>query len=132
MDNFFRVSAGSHTTSVAGAIAKSIRESRTVTLQAIGAGAVNQAVKAIAIARAFLVDDSLDIAFVPAFEELTIDGNERTAVRFYVQQPGQPFPPAAPIGRTREHPAGDQTGGDSGSDAASAPPASGGPTSPGR
>ena len=51
MENLFKVSSGSHSTSIAGAIAKSIRDEREVVLQAIGAGAVNQAVKAISIAR---------------------------------------------------------------------------------
>jgi stage V sporulation protein S len=100
MENIFKVSSGSHSTSIAGAIAKSIRDGNEVVLQAIGAGAVNQTVKAIAIARSYLVADNLDIAFVPAFVELDVEGNERTAVRFYVRQPGQPFPPAAPIGHS--------------------------------
>ncbi len=97
-ENVFKVSSESHSTSVAGAIAKSIRDGHEVVLQAIGAGAVNQAVKAITIARGYLVADHLDIAFVPAFIELEVEGNERTAVRFYIRQPGHPFPPATPIG----------------------------------
>ena len=108
MENLFKVSSGSHSTSIAGAIAKSIRDDREVILQAIGAGAVNQAVKAISIARSYLVDDGLDVAFVPTFVDLDVEGNERTAVRFYVRRPGQPFPPAAPIGRSNEPPANGQ------------------------
>jgi stage V sporulation protein S len=92
MENHFRVSSGSHSTSVAGAIAKSIRDGKAVVLQAIGAAAVNQAVKAIAIARAYLVDDHLDIVFVPEFVELVVEGNERTSIRFHVNRPDSTFP----------------------------------------
>jgi stage V sporulation protein S len=83
--------------SLAGAIAGTIRDGKAVTLQAIGAGSVNQAVKAIVIARGFLAHDDLEIICVPVFVELEVDGKERTAVRFHIDQPGKPFPPATPI-----------------------------------
>ncbi len=83
--DIIKVSAKSRSTAVAGAIAGVIRERGTAEVQAIGAGAVNQAVKALAIARGYLERDSLDIVFLPYFTEVDIDGQERTAVRFQVE-----------------------------------------------
>lgn len=80
-----KVSANSRSTAVAGAIAGVIRDKRRAEVQAIGASAVNQAVKAIAIARGYLNLDGIDIVCVPAFTEVDIDGHERTAVRLTVQ-----------------------------------------------
>jgi stage V sporulation protein S len=80
-----KVSAKSRSTAVAGAIAGVIRERRYAEVQAIGAGAVNQAVKALAIARGYLEQDEIDIIFVPFFTEVLIDDQERTAVRFAVE-----------------------------------------------
>jgi stage V sporulation protein S len=79
-----KVAASSRSTAVAGAIAGVVRESGEVDVQAIGAGAVNQAVKAIAIARGYLELDGIDIVCVPGFTEVLIDGQERTAVRLSV------------------------------------------------
>ncbi len=83
--NLIKVSATSRATSVAGAIAKTIREKMHAEVQAIGAGAVNQAVKAIAIAVNYLEDDKIDIRCVPHFTETQIDGSERTAIRLDVE-----------------------------------------------
>ena len=83
--DIIKVSARSRSTAVAGAIAGVIREHRHAEVQAIGAGAVNQAVKALAIARGYLERDELNIMFQPFFIEVDIDGHERTAVRFSVQ-----------------------------------------------
>lgn len=80
-----KVSARSRSTAVAGAIAAVMREHQRAEVQAIGAGAVNQAVKALAIARGYLTRDEIDIVFVPYFTEVDIDGQERTAVRFSVE-----------------------------------------------
>lgn len=80
-----KVSAKSRSTAVAGAIAGVIREHRRAEVQAIGAGAVNQAIKAIAIARSYLQQDQLDLAAVPTFAEVDINGEERTAVRLYIE-----------------------------------------------
>ena len=80
-----KVSAKSRSTAVAGAIAAVIREHQFAEVQAIGAGAVNQAVKALAIARGYLSRDEIDIIFTPLFTEVDIDGQERTAVRFRVE-----------------------------------------------
>lgn len=83
--DLIKVSARSRSTAVAGAIAGVIRQHHYAEVQAIGAGAVNQAVKALAIARGYLERDELDIVCMPFFTEVEIDGNERTAVRFRVE-----------------------------------------------
>ncbi len=82
--NIIKVSSSSRSTAVAGAIAGVIREHGRAEVQAIGASAVNQAVKAIAIARGYLEEDGLDISCVPTFTEVDINGQERTAVRFHI------------------------------------------------
>ncbi len=80
-----KVSAKSRSTAVAGAIAGVIREHKRADVQAIGAGAVNQAIKAIAIARGYLQQDGLDIGCVPTFVEVDVSGDERTAVKLAVE-----------------------------------------------
>lgn len=84
MAELIKVSAQSRSTAVAGAIAGVMREQGYAEVQAIGASAVNQAVKAIAIARGYLEQDSFDLVIVPSFTEVDIEGNERTAVRLAV------------------------------------------------
>lgn len=81
-----KVSSHSRSTSVAGAIAGVIRSGAQADVQAIGAGAVNQAIKAVAIARGYLAQDGIDIVVVPIFVEILIDGKERTAVKFCVER----------------------------------------------
>ena len=81
-----KVSAKSRSTSVAGAIAGVIRESGRAEVQAIGAGAVNQAIKAVAIARGYLELDGIDVVCVPSFVEVEIDSQERTAVKLTVEK----------------------------------------------
>ncbi len=80
-----KVSAKSRSTAVAGAIAGVIRENKHAEVQAIGAGAVNQAIKAVAIARGYLEQDGLDIYVIPTFAEVDINGEERTAVKLRVE-----------------------------------------------
>lgn len=80
-----RVSAKSKPSTVAGAIAGVIREQGNVELQTVGAGALNQAVKAIAIARGFLAPSGVDIICVPSFSDIEIEGAERTAIRLLVE-----------------------------------------------
>jgi stage V sporulation protein S len=80
-----RVAAQSKATAVAGAIAGIVREHGQAQVQAIGAGAVNQAVKAIAIARGFLALEGVDLVCVLGFADVDIDGQERTAIRFTVE-----------------------------------------------
>jgi stage V sporulation protein S len=82
--NLVKVAAHSRSTSVAGAIAGIIRERGRVDVQAIGAGAVNQAIKAIAIARGYLEPDGIEIVCIPSFFEVEIDGIGRTALRLTV------------------------------------------------
>ena len=80
-----KVAANSRSTSVAGAIAGIIGDKGRVDVQAIGAGAVNQAIKAIAIARGYLEMDNIDIVCIPEFAEVSIDGKERTAMKLTVE-----------------------------------------------
>jgi stage V sporulation protein S len=80
-----KVSAQSKPKSVAGALAAVLREKGVAELQAVGAGAVNQAVKAIAITRGFVAPNGIDLITVPAFAEIDIDGEERTAIKFIVE-----------------------------------------------
>lgn len=80
-----KVSANSQPKSVAGALAAVLRDSRHAEIQAVGAGAVNQAVKAIAITRGFVAPNGIDLVTVPAFSEISIDGEERTAIKFFVE-----------------------------------------------
>jgi stage V sporulation protein S len=79
-----KVSAQSNPKSVAGALAAVLREHGEAEVQAVGAGAVNQAVKAVAIARGFVAPNGMDLVCVPAFAEIEIDGEERTAIKLIV------------------------------------------------
>lgn len=81
-----RVSASSRPKSVAGALAAILREAGEAEMQAVGAGAVNQAIKGVAIARGFLADHDMDLSLVPEFFEVPIDGDSRTAMRFIVRR----------------------------------------------
>jgi stage V sporulation protein S len=80
-----KVSSNSQPKSVAGALAAVLRAHSVAELQAVGAGAVNQAVKAIAITRGFVAPNGIDLVVVPAFVEISIDGEERTAIKFIVE-----------------------------------------------
>ena len=93
-----KVSSKSAPNSVAGAIAGVIRESGSAELQAVGAGAANQAIKAVAIARGYLAPSGIDLVCVPAFVSVEIDGEERTAMRLIVEpiyQSAPAFPETA-------------------------------------
>ena len=79
-----KVSAHSRSTAVAGAIAGVMRDHHHAEVQAIGASAVNQAVKAVAIARNYLALDGIDIICVPEFVEVDIEGQERTAIKLVI------------------------------------------------
>ena len=83
--DLIKVSASSRSTAVAGAIAGVVREHGRAEVQAIGAGAVNQAIKAAAIARGYLLLDGINVVIIPSFSDVDIDGAERTAVRFAVE-----------------------------------------------
>ena len=80
-----RVSTKSNPNSVAGALAGVLREKGTAELQAVGAGALNQAVKAVAIARGFVAPSGIDLVCVPAFADIEIDGEERTAIKMIIE-----------------------------------------------
>ncbi len=79
-----KVSANSKPKALAGALAAVIRTDGSVELQAIGAGAVNQAIKAIAIARGYVAPNGINLVVIPAFVEVMIGEEERTAIRFSV------------------------------------------------
>lgn len=85
MDDIIKVSSQSRTTAVAGAIAGVVRESNRAEVQAIGAGAVNQAIKACAIARGYLQEDGINVVVLPEFVEVMIGNAERTALRLVVE-----------------------------------------------
>lgn len=80
-----KVSAKSSPNSIAGALAGVIREKGTAEIQAIGAGALNQAIKAVAIARGFVAPSGLELICIPAFTDILIDGEERTAIKLIVE-----------------------------------------------
>ena len=89
--DIIKVKAVSRTASVAGAIAGVMRDEQHAEVQAIGAGAVNQAVKAMVLAKNFLEQDGIEISFTPEFVNVEIDGKVRTAIRFVVDpKPKQP------------------------------------------
>lgn len=75
-----KVSAKSNPNSVAGALAAVLREHETAEVQAVGAGAINQAIKAVAIARSYLKSAKLDVVCAPSFVLVAIDESERTAI----------------------------------------------------
>jgi stage V sporulation protein S len=80
-----KVSSKSKPNSVAGALANAFREKQSVEIQAIGAGSLNQAIKAIAIARGYVAPTGKDLICVPAFSDIVIDGEERTAIKLIVE-----------------------------------------------
>ncbi|MEB3298537.1 MAG: stage V sporulation protein S [Candidatus Sericytochromatia bacterium] len=79
-----KVAGDSRPSAVAGAICAGLRERGSCEMQAIGAGAVNQAVKALVVARGYLEIEGVQLLFVPSFMDLDVEGLERTAVRFLV------------------------------------------------
>ena len=80
-----KVSSKSSPNSVAGALANIFREAGSVEMQAVGAGALNQAIKAIAIARGFVAPSGKSLVCIPAFQDIVIDGEERTAIRLLIE-----------------------------------------------
>lgn len=81
-----KVSTKSNINSVAGAIAGIVTEKGKVELQAVGAGAVNQAVKSIAIARSFVAALGINLVCIPAFSTVSIEGEERTSIKFIIKE----------------------------------------------
>ena len=80
-----KVSAKSNPNSVAGALAGVLREHGRAEMQALGAGALNQAIKAIAIARGFVAPSGMDLICIPAFIEIEIEGGQRTAIKLIIE-----------------------------------------------
>ena len=80
-----KVSSRSNPNSVAGAMAGVVRQTGAVEVQVVGAGALNQAVKAIAIARGYLTPSNVDLVCIPTFADIEIDGESRTAIRLSVE-----------------------------------------------
>ena len=83
--HIIKVASHSRTAAVAGAIAGVFRENGRAEIQAIGTGAVNQAVKAAAIATGYLAEEGKNVVFIPSFVEIEVDGRERTAIRMSVE-----------------------------------------------
>ena len=83
--DLIKVSANSRTSAVAGAIAGVVREHKRAEVQAIGAGAVNQAVKALVLAVGYLRNDGIEVVCVPEFADVTIDDKVRTAIKLVVE-----------------------------------------------
>ena len=83
--DILKISTKSNPNSVAGAIAGLIKEKGRAEMQAIGAGALNQAIKAVAIARGFVAPSGIDLICVPAFTDILIEDEERTAIKLIIE-----------------------------------------------
>jgi stage V sporulation protein S len=79
-----KVASSSNPSSVAGALVKNMQEGKEVELLAVGAGAINQAVKAVAIARGYVSPQGVDITVKPGFEDVEIEGKKKTAIKLIV------------------------------------------------
>jgi stage V sporulation protein S len=110
-----KVSSKSNPNSVAGALAGVVRGAGSVEMQVVGAGALNQAVKALAIARSYVANTGIDLACRPTFADIRIDGEERTAIRLLVEK----FTPRTPA--AGESPQADATTKDGTNGSASGP-----------
>jgi stage V sporulation protein S len=102
-----KVSSKSNPNSVAGALAGVVRQSGSVEVQVVGAGALNQAIKAVAIARGYVAPSGTDLTCVPAFADIEIDGQSRTAIRLLVES----RPLNSALGSTGQPIAAQQSGG---------------------
>ena len=83
--NLIKVGTASRTAGVAGSIAKTIREHQRAEVQSIGAGSVNQAIKALVLAKGYLAEEDIHIVFYPEFVDVEIDGKMRTAIKLVVE-----------------------------------------------
>lgn len=83
--NIIKVSSKSHPAAVAGALANLFKTRDEVEIQAIGAGALNQAIKAVAIARGYVAPTGHDLSLVPGFVDIMIDNCEKTAIKLFVR-----------------------------------------------
>ena len=80
-----KVRAKSNPNSVAGALANVFREKGTVEIQAVGAGALNQAIKAVTIARGFIAPSGKNLVCIPAFQDISIEGEDKTAIKLLIE-----------------------------------------------
>lgn len=103
MVEVLKVSSKSTPNAVAGALAGVVRQSGSVEVQVVGAGALNQAIKAVAIARGYVAASGLDLSCRPTFTDIVIDGQSRTAIRLLIEcrssaatNGGGLLPPAGP------------------------------------
>lgn len=81
-----KVASSSNVSSVAGAISNIMREQQSLEVATVGAGALNQAIKSIAIARGFLIPSGIDIVIIPSFKEIEIEGKEKTAMKLRIEK----------------------------------------------
>ena len=86
MGQLFKVSTKSNANSVAGALAAALKEHDMCEISTVGAGALNQAMKAIIIARGFLAPQGIEISLIPSFDEIDINGEKRTAIKLIVSK----------------------------------------------
>lgn len=80
-----KVATNTNPNTLAGALAEVVKQYQRAEMQSVGAGALNQAIKAIAIARGFVAPHGIDLICIPAFSDIMIDGNERTAIKLIVE-----------------------------------------------
>lgn len=92
-----KVSTKSNPNSVAGAMAGAVRQAGAVEVQVVGAGALNQAIKAVAIARGYVAPAGIDLVCVPTFADIVIDGERRTAIRLSIEDRTAPHPDGSSI-----------------------------------
>ena len=83
--DILKVSSKSNPNKVAGALTNVFRDKGTVEIQAIGAGALNQAIKGVAIARGFVAPSGKNLICIPAFQDIIVDGEERTAIKLIIE-----------------------------------------------
>ncbi len=83
--DILKVSSKSNPNKVAGALTNVFRDKGTVEIQAIGAGALNQAIKGVAIARGFVAPSGKNLICIPAFQDIMVDGEERTAIKLIIE-----------------------------------------------
>ena len=80
-----KVSSKSKPNSVAGALANAFREKQSIEIQAVGAGSLNQAIKAIAVARGFVAPSGKNLVCIPAFSDISIEGEDKTAIKLIIE-----------------------------------------------
>lgn len=85
-ETILKVSSESNPNSIAGAIAGMVKENKRIEMQVIGAGALNQAIKGIAIARGFVAPSGIDLVCIPAFVEVQVEGETRTGIKLIIRE----------------------------------------------